>query len=158
MMKLSNITLTDLISLVIVGSIWGCTNSFLRRGTLLSNLTCDSSDMSNNTTIVANFLSRLRNIQVILPYVLNQCGSLLYYNLLSTTDLSLAVPICNGLALVFSVITSHFLGEQMDKPVRALLGSTMLICGVCICILTTEDADVISESTTDSAKDNHIEF
>ncbi|KGL76139.1 Transmembrane protein 234, partial [Tinamus guttatus] len=49
----------------------------------------------------------------VLPFLLNQCGSLLFYLTLASTDLSLAVPLCNSLALVATLVTGKILGEDI---------------------------------------------
>ena len=78
-------------------------------------------------------------------YILNQFGSVLFYIQLSKSDLTLAVPICNGLALVFSFVTSYFLGEPINKPLRTLLGASLVVAGVAICLT----ADESSPASTD---------
>ena len=60
----------------------------------------------------------------------------MYYILLASSDLTLAVPICNGLALVFSCLTSVALGEQVDKPFRAFLGAALVMLGTALCMVT----------------------
>ncbi|XP_036603121.1 transmembrane protein 234 isoform X4 [Trichosurus vulpecula] len=53
------------------------------------------------------------NYQYLVPLCLNQCGSLIYYLTLASTDLSLAVPISNSLALVVTLVVGKFLGEDI---------------------------------------------
>ncbi|XP_074072595.1 transmembrane protein 234, partial [Macrotis lagotis] len=55
----------------------------------------------------------LSNSQYLVPLCLNQCGSLIYYLTLASTDLSLAVPISNSLALVVTLVVGKFLGEEI---------------------------------------------
>lgn len=52
------------------------------------------------------------SLQYILPFLLNQCGSVLYFLTLQNTDISLAVPVSNSLTFVFTAITGWFLGEE----------------------------------------------
>ncbi|OXB66359.1 hypothetical protein ASZ78_011893 [Callipepla squamata] len=60
------------------------------------------------------------------PFLLNQCGSLLFYLTLasavihfklhyncSISELSLAVPLCNSLALIVTLMTGRILGEDI---------------------------------------------
>ena len=72
-------------------------------------------------------------------FSLNQSGSILYYKLLATSDLSLSVPVCNALALVFSSATSFLLGERVDRPVAAIFGSLLVTLGVAICMASKDD-------------------
>lgn len=144
----------DICSLMMVGLIWGCTNPLVRRGGADAGESApatghkNDSSSSSSTGVVAKFVGRIQRVQVLIPYLLNQSGSLVFYYLLSTSDLSLAVPICNGLALVFSALTSHVLGERVDKPIRAIVGISLVVCGVCICVYNCD----IEMGTT---KNNH---
>lgn len=143
--------------MILVGAVWGCTNPFLRRGsvdepdgkqfhTSSEGETFDNTkgnygvDQDRGSPIKKNplvkSLSRLLRVGVWLPYLLNQCGSLLYYKLLATSNLTLSVPICNALALVFSSMTGFLLGERVDKPMRAALGSALVSVGVGICVMS----------------------
>ena len=133
----------DLCLLVLVGAFWGCTNPFLRKGAVEAKRNEESaaqgSEQSTSTLqVLKNSAAKFLNIGVWLPYALNQSGSLLFYLALSRSDLTLAVPICNALALVFSVVTSFALGESVDKPARAVLGSALVMVGVGICVQSRE--------------------
>ncbi|NXC43183.1 TM234 protein, partial [Penelope pileata] len=67
------------------------------------------------------------------PFLLNQCGSLLFYLTLASTDLSLAVPLCNSLALIFTLLTGRILGEDIGGK-RAVAGMLLTILGVALCV------------------------
>lgn len=47
-----------------------------------------------------------------LPFLVNQTGSLLYVLLLQQTDLSLTVVVVNSLTFVITALTGSFLGEE----------------------------------------------
>jgi drug/metabolite transporter (DMT)-like permease len=154
-MNLSNIA-----SWILVGVLWGCTNPLLRKGSTETNTkTTNAPDLqqqhgtednnnnnnnnNNNKTLwsqIAKALSKFRYMGVWLPYLLNQSGSILYYKVLAETDLTLAVPICNSLTLLFSIITSIILGERVDKPVQAMIGSALVMVGVGLCVSNKDDA------------------
>ena len=142
----------DVFSAVLVGAVWGCTNPFLRKGaTNDENIggpakdgtgeksTAEQSSKSNKNQSMVQSLLRFRRVGVWLPYLLNQSGSILYYKLLATSDLSLSVPVCNALALVFSSATSFLLGERVDRPVAAMFGSLLVTLGVAICMASKDD-------------------
>lgn len=142
----------DVLSAVLVGAVWGCTNPFLRKGaTNDENSGGQSKDatgdkptderfkQSNKNQSMVQSLLRFRRVRVWLPYLLNQSGSILYYKLLATSDLSLSVPVCNALALVFSSATSFLLGERVDRPVAAMFGSLLVTLGVAICMASKDD-------------------
>ena len=129
--------LFDIASLLIVGAFWGCTNPFLRKGA--EQLDGQKKDQSSSSMIGGGTLQKFLRVQVWLPYLLNQCGSLVYYILLSSSDLTVAVPICNGLALVFSCVTSYLLGERVDKPFQAMAGASCVVAGVAWCMFHSEN-------------------
>lgn len=52
-----------------------------------------------------------------IPFLVNQCGSLLYVATLQTADLSLAVPVTNSLTFVVTAMAGWVLGEE--KPHRS---------------------------------------
>lgn len=122
---------SEIISLVLVGAFWGCTNPLMRQGSQEVTAT----KQENNTSWFSKWLS----VRVWLPYALNQSGSLLFYYTLGHSDLSLAVPICNGLALVFSIVTSYWIGERTDDPWKMIVGSALVMVGVAICLSSRED-------------------
>lgn len=141
----------DLLSAVLVGAVWGCTNPFLRRGSAddgneddkrLNEIQRGPSDVTTEATETKSILQSLllfKRVGVWLPYLLNQSGSIFYYKLLATSDLSLAVPVCNALALVFSSATSFLLGERVDRPMAAIFGSSLVTLGVAICMASNEN-------------------
>mmetsp|Transcript_21723 Transcript_21723/g.62290 ORF Transcript_21723/g.62290 Transcript_21723/m.62290 type:complete len:165 (-) Transcript_21723:1047-1541(-) len=144
----------DVLSAVLVGAVWGCTNPFLRRGSVNNDedggrsrngmgdkVAADDVDQPNTNKhkSILQSLLRFQRVGVWLPYLLNQSGSILYYKLLATSDLSLSVPVCNALALVFSSATSFILGERVDRPVAALFGALLVTLGVAICMASKED-------------------
>ncbi|KFO76877.1 Transmembrane protein 234, partial [Cuculus canorus] len=62
------------------------------------------------------------------PFLLNQGGSLLFYLTLASTDLSLAVPLCNSLALIVTLVTGRILGEDIGGK-RAVAGMALTVPG-----------------------------
>lgn len=65
---------------------------------------------------------------------------LLYYTL-ANTDLSLAVPACNALSLVFSIFTSWNIGEPIDQPLQTLFGASLIVGGVVICLRASSNQE-----------------
>jgi Putative transmembrane family 234 len=137
---------TEVISLFFVGALWGCTTPLIRKGALLQVQETNERDVSygplENNGIRDNFgvcvrqLKKFRYVQVWLPYAFNQAGSIAFYYLLSNSNLSIAVPSCNALALAFAVCTSWFLGEQekVKHPIRSIVGSVLVVAGVMVCV------------------------
>lgn len=135
----------DVFGLALVGAFWGCTNPWLRKGSAEAKAEEAAAANDNETkelSLVQSVL-KFKNLRVWLPYVLNQAGSVVYYILFATSDsdLTLAVPICNGLALVFSCLTSYLLGERVDKPIQAMLGATLVMMGVALCMVSSSSSE-----------------
>ncbi|XP_077754830.1 transmembrane protein 234 isoform X2 [Canis aureus] len=83
-------------------------------------------------TVTADFFC----FQYLMPFFLNQCGSLLYYLTLASTDLTLAVPISNSLAIVFTMIVGKVLGEDIGGK-GALTGMVLTVTGIALCITSS---------------------
>lgn len=79
----------------------------------------------------AKFL--VSNYRYVVPFLLNQSGSVVFYLTLASTDLSLAVPVCNSLALVFTMVTGKILGEDIGGK-GAVLGLFLTTLGISICV------------------------
>ncbi|KAM6218257.1 transmembrane protein 234 [Rhynchocyon petersi] len=76
------------------------------------------------------------NVEYLMPFLLNQCGSLLYYLTLASTDLTLAVPICNSLAIVFTLVVGKVLGEDVGGK-QAVAGMVLTMTGIALCITSS---------------------
>ncbi|NXL03418.1 TM234 protein, partial [Mesembrinibis cayennensis] len=49
------------------------------------------------------------------------------------SDLSLAVPLCNSLALVVTLVTGRILGEDIGGK-RSVTGMLLTVLGVTLCV------------------------
>uniref|UniRef100_A0A4W2EBQ7 Transmembrane protein 234 n=1 Tax=Bos indicus x Bos taurus TaxID=30522 RepID=A0A4W2EBQ7_BOBOX len=107
-------TLGQVLALVLVAALWGGTQPLLKRAS--SRL-----QQVHERTWARQLLQEMKtlflNPEYLMPFSLNQCGSLLYYLTLASTDLTLAVPISNSLAIIFTLIVGKVLGEDIGgKP------------------------------------------
>lgn len=136
----------DYLSMIAVGALWGCTNPLLRRGAVQNKTISNGSDPGNSPPAAVTgdgwlsaleTLKKFRRVQVWIPYALNQLGSVLFYFTLGKSEVSLAVPICNGLSLVFSIIASFLIGESIEDPVRTIVGSFLVVIGVALCVVSS---------------------
>lgn len=142
----------DYLSLILVGAFWGCTNPLLRKGSVEAASATEPKSTASKQIVTSlrgktawRISERLiaafalfRNVRVWVPYAVNQLGSLLFYVTLSTSDLSLAVPICNALALIFSIATSYLLGERVDRPIRTIFGASFVMAGIALCLVSRQ--------------------
>ncbi|XP_077338124.1 transmembrane protein 234 isoform X4 [Lithobates pipiens] len=105
-----SMAVVDVCSLLLVALLWGVTNPFLRKG-------AEGVERVREDRTVWRLLSEAKflisNYRYIIPFLLNQSGSVFFYLTLASTELSLAVPVCNSLALVFTVVTGWLLGEDI---------------------------------------------
>ena len=141
------VNVSETLSLLLVGILWGCTNPFMRKGFIETKSTKQQQQGQDDglKLFILNKLVLLVNIKVWLPYLLNQCGSLLYYKTLASSNLTLSVPICNALSLVFSCITSALLGERMNQPRKAVLGVVLVLLGVGVCMYSNEIDELVRD-------------
>lgn len=133
-----NTSLSKIFSYLLVGGLWGITNPFLKHGTQTSaNESTVGSKKPKNIleTIQESFLIFLKP-SIFLPIFINQLGSLAFYFLLATDDISIAVPLCNSLTFVFTGITGWFLGERIHQPMIFILGVILVISGIYLCVLS----------------------
>ncbi|XP_027516943.1 transmembrane protein 234 [Corapipo altera] len=118
------------VSLALVAVLWGGSSPFLRAGA------AGMEDVRGRGRL-GQLLAEIRflglNCKYMVPFLLNQGGSLLFYLTLASTDLSLAVPLCNSLALVVTLVTGRILGEDVGGK-RAVAGMLLTILGVSLCV------------------------
>ncbi len=65
----------------------------------------DNHNDNESSSRGAGLLSVLARAAFLLPFAINQCGSLVYYLLLGSCDVATMVPAANGAALLFTAAT-----------------------------------------------------
>jgi len=124
------ITSGELCSLVAVALLWGSTNPLMGRGS--SGIkTVKHPNMFVQFIYELKFL--LLNWKFVLPFLANQCGSVLFYLTLSSTELSIAVPLTNGLTFLFTSIAGQLLGEHAAS-INTYIGMACVLCGLALCL------------------------
>uniref|UniRef100_A0A3B4A7X0 Uncharacterized protein n=1 Tax=Periophthalmus magnuspinnatus TaxID=409849 RepID=A0A3B4A7X0_9GOBI len=119
----------ELLSLVLVSMLWGCTNPLLKRGSRGIETVAQPNRVAQ---VLAELKFLLLNLSYIVPFLLNQSGSLVYYYTLSTTELSLAVPVTNSLTFLCTLITGKLLGEEFGG--KAVAGMFLTMAGITLCV------------------------
>uniref|UniRef100_A0A452G394 Transmembrane protein 234 n=1 Tax=Capra hircus TaxID=9925 RepID=A0A452G394_CAPHI len=126
-------TLGQVLALVLVAALWGGTQPLLKRAS--SRL-----QQVHERTWARQLLQEMKtlflNPEYLMPFSLNQCGSLLYYLTLASADLTLAVPISNSLAIIFTLIVGKVLGEDIGGK-RAFAGMVLTVAGITLCITSS---------------------
>ena len=90
----------------------------------------DASFLERTKTTLANFLS----LRALIPFLINQSGSLLFYYAIGNSDISIAVPVCNSIAFLFTAVVSSMIGEESIPLPRAILGIAFVVLGTYLCI------------------------
>ncbi|XP_078423623.1 transmembrane protein 234 [Cetorhinus maximus] len=119
--------------LLLVALLWGGTNPFLKRGT-------EGIEKVRSRNFVIQLFAEMKflflNYKYLVPFVLNQSGSVIYYFTLASTDLSLAVLLSNSLTFLFTLLTGKLLGEDIGGK-QAMIGMLLIIVGVSLCVAST---------------------
>ena len=134
----------DYVAMILVGALWGCTNPLLRHEAVRAEDSINQSYPQEDPSFLSSLLRMTKKfcrIGVLMPYILNQTGSVLFYFLLGNAEISAAVPICNGLALFFSVATTFAAGENVHSPLRTIVGSSLVVIGVATCVMSPRKED-----------------
>ncbi|XP_071964360.1 transmembrane protein 234-like isoform X1 [Antedon mediterranea] len=120
----------EIIWLTFVAVLWGGTNPFIKKGGA-------GIEKISERTAVRQFLAELKflflNWKYLVPFLLNQSGSILYYVTLATMDLSIAVPITNSLTFIFTLISGKLLGENVGGK-ETYIGMLLVLSGVALCM------------------------
>eukprot|EP00922_Rhytidocystis_sp_ex-Travisia-forbesii_P037776 GHVS01056273.1.p1 GENE.GHVS01056273.1~~GHVS01056273.1.p1 ORF type:complete len:113 (-),score=14.71 GHVS01056273.1:59-397(-) len=94
-----------LFGFVLVGFLWGTTTPFMRRSLLSKDKQMSSASCSSPWSLWLRLAALATNWKFVVPYALNQCGSVLFYYLLTGYDMCLAVPAANTLSFLFTFLT-----------------------------------------------------
>lgn len=123
----------EVFCLLLVAILWGGTNPFLKKGT-------EGIEEVQKKNKLLQFLAELKflflNFKYLVPFLLNQSGSLVFYFTLASTDLSLAVPVVNSLTFLFTLLMGKVLGEEFGGK-GAIIGMLLVMCGVTVCVLSS---------------------
>ncbi|CAG10452.1 unnamed protein product [Tetraodon nigroviridis] len=126
---------TELLSLLLVSVLWGCSNPLLKRGTQGLETVAETSRVSQ---LFAEIKFLFLNFRYLIPFLLNQCGSLVYYYTLSSTELSFAVPVANALSFLCTLLTGKLLGEEFGGK-KAVVGMFLTMAGITLCVISSID-------------------
>nr|XP_005004287.1 transmembrane protein 234 isoform X2 [Cavia porcellus] len=125
-------SLGQVLALVLVAALWGGTQPLLKRASAGLQ---EVQERNWARQLLQEMKTLFLNTEYLMPFLLNQCGSLLYYLTLASTDLTLAVPICNSLAIVFTLIVGKLLGEDVGGKPAA--GMVLTVTGITLCIMSS---------------------
>jgi drug/metabolite transporter (DMT)-like permease len=124
-------------SYLLVGMLWGCTNPFLKAGSESGKKEPQTADNRSYFYQLKVSVWKFLKPSVFIPIAINQTGSVAFYYLLATDDISTAVPICNALTFAFTGITGWLLGEKVYRPKLFIAGIMFVIIGIAICAMSS---------------------
>ncbi|XP_045455841.1 transmembrane protein 234 homolog [Melitaea cinxia] len=116
--------------LVLTGVLWGCTNPFIKQGTKgLRKVHADS--LLGQAYAEVTFL--LGNWRYVVPWLVNQLGSLVYLFAIQRVPLSLAMPAANSLAFAFTALTGSLVGTERPLDQGSIFGIMLIGVGTALC-------------------------
>jgi multidrug transporter EmrE-like cation transporter len=78
----------------------------------------------------------VQDLNVLVPWMLNQLGSVGFFVLLSTEPVSIASPVVNSLTFLFTAITSYMVfNERVRHFWLLLLGTVLIVAGTALCMM-----------------------
>lgn len=122
----------QLAACVCIGVLWGCTNSFIKRGSAAADLQTSTSQEPSSLAVATFWYRLLTTWKFVLPQALNLLGSVSYALLLGKAPLSFVVPITNATSLLANAVTDWTIGEQVNLAFAAP-GALFLACGMYLC-------------------------
>lgn len=155
--------LPNYIKYFLVALLWGITNPFIKHGNsekefitpkfenthdIEHNITISQSSLSSssssslNTKIISfllktfkNLISKFKKPKIIIPFLVNQLGSFLFYLLLSSEPISIASPVINSLTFIVTTIVSYlYFDEKVSNLYLLILGATFTLYGTYLCM------------------------
>lgn len=88
------------VAALLVGLIWGCTNPFIRRGSL--EVEAAQAQQQGGSKAWQAWFSPA----ICVPWLCNQLGSVLFVVLLGQADISMSVPVANAVSIAANALVS----------------------------------------------------
>ncbi|XP_076748837.1 transmembrane protein 234 homolog [Xylocopa sonorina] len=124
-----SVSLDSIGALTLVALLWGATNPFIKKGAKgLENVKASS----RFGQFFQELAFLLTNLKYLIPFIINQGGSLLYFLTLGSVDISLAVPVTNSLTFVVTAVTGWILGEEKIHR-NTYIGMIFILVGTVLC-------------------------
>ncbi|KAF4659230.1 hypothetical protein FOL47_007674 [Perkinsus chesapeaki] len=121
------------LSFLLVGFLWGATTPFLKEASG-DSLSKEELKLPKWRQIVISLWHLLLRWKFLLAYGINQAGSIGYYYLLGSHDLSVAVPAANSLSFGFTALTEALCLNRTLPDKYTVIGSGLILFGVFLCM------------------------
>ena len=125
--------LLEVCCLFLVALLWGVTNPLLKLGSRGIEDVGKTSHGRIHSFLVETAFLFLR-WKYLLPFLVNQLGSVLFYYTVSTGDVSLVSPVANSLTLVVTAVAGRILLNEEALPLKSYIGMACILCGVTFCV------------------------
>eukprot|EP00941_MAST-03F_sp_MAST-3F-sp1_P001070 g1070.t1 len=117
--------------------LWGATNPMLRAGSdSIKDEKRDGTRHERSGGQVRNLCTDIIRLfsewRFVVPFCINQLGSIMHVWLLGNGDMSVVIPCCNALTFIFTAIVSWLMGEQLVNIKELVIGGTCIVLGVAI--------------------------
>eukprot|EP00742_Colponemidia_sp_Colp-10_P004797 GILJ01005117.1.p1 GENE.GILJ01005117.1~~GILJ01005117.1.p1 ORF type:complete len:131 (+),score=12.44 GILJ01005117.1:49-441(+) len=112
--------------MLIVGLFWGATTPFLEQGSEGVEKVQARGFFNKAVAELRYILTRWR---FVVPFLINQSASLVFYYLLGQAEISVAVPICNCVAFVITSMVEAYLHGRRPN-MYTILGTALVLLGL----------------------------
>jgi hypothetical protein len=103
------------VAALLVGLIWGSTNPFIRRGTLAVEAARTQQATDKGTAGWRSWVTP----GILIPWLANQLGSVLFVLLLGQADISMAVPVANAISIAANAVVSVKACVMFEDPLAS---------------------------------------
>ncbi|XP_064624271.1 transmembrane protein 234-like [Lineus longissimus] len=115
--------------LILVAFLWGFTNPMIKQGGAgIENI--------KKRNALLQFFAEVQflvsNWKYMVPFLINQSGSIIYFLCLASVNLSMAVPITNALTFIFTIVAGKVILEEKIST-ETLVGMLLVLGGVTLC-------------------------
>ncbi|CDW88830.1 UNKNOWN [Stylonychia lemnae] len=140
----------QIIGFLTVGLLWGTTNAFIEKGTREKNESSQQDKQQDlklsesqeiiepsagSSSVFSDLKKLFTNLRFVIPYALNQTGSILNNFVTATADLSIALPTVNCLAFIFTFITQRLLNGQSLIEYKFFAGCFLIMIGLYLSVV-----------------------
>uniref|UniRef100_A0A1I7TK96 Transmembrane protein 234 homolog n=1 Tax=Caenorhabditis tropicalis TaxID=1561998 RepID=A0A1I7TK96_9PELO len=104
-----------ILSITVVGFLWGATNPFLRAASRCHSIEKGGEGENNLITILTNFFKSFLDWRFTVPFLLNQSGSILFNVLVISFPVTVVVPCVNAIQFVATFVVGRLIGEKLES-------------------------------------------
>ena len=113
-----------------VGLIWGTTNALMEKGTKSSK----NENSKNDENALKETGNMFSNWRFLLPFAINQLGSVINNFVVAASDLSIAIPAVNCITFIITYISQKALKGESISDIKFFMGTTLIMIGMYFCI------------------------